>query len=139
MALDLSKGDGKSLIGWTKHNNSNQQFILTSLGHGGGYLVQSAWNGNYATVEDGISTGVAVWISRHDTGVIRMGREFSLPTGKILSIHARFGDSRRNYDSDNESDDELHDAFEDGLDLVLQQTKAPNIIVEESEKSRMMR
>ncbi|KAJ4465081.1 hypothetical protein J3R30DRAFT_3219453, partial [Lentinula aciculospora] len=49
-----------TVSGWTKHNNSNQQFILTPLGHGGGYLVQNAWNGNYATVEDGISTGVAV-------------------------------------------------------------------------------
>ncbi|KAJ3806143.1 hypothetical protein F5876DRAFT_50579 [Lentinula aff. lateritia] len=46
--------------GWTKHNNPNQQFVFTPLGHGGGYLIQSAWNGNYATIEDGICTGTAV-------------------------------------------------------------------------------
>ncbi|KAJ3902936.1 hypothetical protein F5879DRAFT_961847 [Lentinula edodes] len=59
-ALDLSEGDGKSFIGWTKHDNPNQQFVFTPLGHGGGYLIQSAWNGNYATIEDGICTGTAV-------------------------------------------------------------------------------
>ncbi|KIK58543.1 carbohydrate-binding module family 13 protein [Collybiopsis luxurians FD-317 M1] len=59
-ALDLSEGDGRTFIGWTKHGNSNQQFIFIPLGHGGGYVIQSAWNGNYITVEDGICTGVSV-------------------------------------------------------------------------------
>ncbi|KAJ3767612.1 hypothetical protein FB446DRAFT_320595 [Lentinula raphanica] len=59
-ALDLSEGDGRSFIGWTQHTNANQRFVFTPLGHGGGYLIQSAWNGNYATVEDGIGTGVSV-------------------------------------------------------------------------------
>ncbi|KAJ3746935.1 ricin B lectin domain-containing protein, partial [Lentinula raphanica] len=59
-ALDLSEGDGKSFIGWTQHTNANQRFVFTPLGHGGGYLIQSAWNGNYATVQDGICTGVSV-------------------------------------------------------------------------------
>ncbi|KAE9390949.1 hypothetical protein BT96DRAFT_832714 [Gymnopus androsaceus JB14] len=76
-ALDLSAGDGRSFSGtfllsqiasctnlrfsgWTKHNNLNQHFIFTPLGHGGGYVIQNAWNGSFATVEDGICTGVPV-------------------------------------------------------------------------------
>ncbi|KAJ3792818.1 hypothetical protein GGU11DRAFT_466616 [Lentinula aff. detonsa] len=59
-ALDLSEGDGRTLIGWTQHNKPNQQFIFTPLGHGGGYLIQNAWNSNYVTVEDGICTGISV-------------------------------------------------------------------------------
>ncbi|KAJ3994702.1 hypothetical protein F5050DRAFT_429316 [Lentinula boryana] len=59
-ALDLSEGDGRTLIGWTQHNKPNQQFIFTPLGHGGGYLIQNAWNSNYVTVEDGIRTGISV-------------------------------------------------------------------------------
>jgi hypothetical protein len=47
-------------LGWTKHKDINQQFIFTPLGHGGGFAVQSAWNGNYATVEEGICTGIPV-------------------------------------------------------------------------------
>ncbi|KAJ3781081.1 hypothetical protein GGU10DRAFT_336664 [Lentinula aff. detonsa] len=59
-ALDLSEGDGRTLIGWTQHNKPNQQFIFTPLGHGGGYLIQNAWNSNYVTVKDGICTGISV-------------------------------------------------------------------------------
>lgn len=46
--------------GWSQHQNANQRFIFTPLGHGGGYIIQSEWNGNYMTVEDGICTGIPV-------------------------------------------------------------------------------
>ncbi|KAJ3547396.1 hypothetical protein NM688_g5408 [Phlebia brevispora] len=50
--LDLSGGDGTSIIGFPPHHGPNQQWLFTPLGEG--YTIRSVSSGLYLTVENSI-------------------------------------------------------------------------------------
>lgn len=58
-ALDLSGGDGKSIIGFGFHGQGNQQWVL-SKGSSGGWVFRSVATGKYLDIEGAAGDGTPV-------------------------------------------------------------------------------
>ncbi|KIP01385.1 carbohydrate-binding module family 13 protein [Phlebiopsis gigantea 11061_1 CR5-6] len=58
--VDLSGGDGRSIIGYEYHGGDNQKWRFQKLSQGPGWVIQNVGTGKYLSITEGAGDGVLV-------------------------------------------------------------------------------